>query len=117
MSLSFASKYSGFDIKEYRMETRSRRSMKMAFFCAAIAAVTAGCTSSPDMSATTSSVSNVSGYPELLIDKKPVVQEKASKSVLPVRLTSGVYAGRAPYICTPSGFGRTSSCFLRGSAS
>lgn len=24
-----------------------------------------------------------------------------------------VYYGRAPYICTPSGFGRTASCFLR----
>ena len=23
------------------------------------------------------------------------------------------YYGRAPYICTPSGFGRTASCFLR----
>ena len=24
--------------------------------------------------------------------------------------------GRAPYVCTPSGFGRTATCYLRGSA-
>lgn len=25
--------------------------------------------------------------------------------------------GRAPYLCTPSGFGRTATCYLRGSMS
>lgn len=25
--------------------------------------------------------------------------------------------GRAPYLCTPSGFGRTATCYLRGSVS
>jgi hypothetical protein len=39
---------------------------------------------------------------------KPVIAtQRAAKAV---RTT---YLGRAPYICTPSGFGRTSSCFLR----
>jgi len=116
MSLHHASRYSWSNFKEYHIETRSRRAMKMALFCAVITAVTTGCTSSPDTTATTSSVSNVAGYPELLIEKKPAIQKKADRKVLPVKLSSDVYPGRAPYICTPSGFGRTSTCFLRSSA-
>lgn len=30
--------------------------------------------------------------------------------------TKRAYLGRAPYICSPSGFGRTASCFLRAGA-
>lgn len=31
------------------------------------------------------------------------------------RKRTTAYLGRAPYICSPSGFGRTSHCFLRAS--
>lgn len=33
----------------------------------------------------------------------------------PMRRRTTAYLGRAPYICSPSGFGRTSHCFLRTS--
>lgn len=33
----------------------------------------------------------------------------------PTRRRTATYLGRAPYICSPSGFGRTSHCFLRAS--
>lgn len=33
----------------------------------------------------------------------------------PTRKRTAAYLGRAPYICSPSGFGRTSHCFLRAS--
>ncbi|WP_104662940.1 hypothetical protein [Ensifer adhaerens] len=33
----------------------------------------------------------------------------------PIRRRATAYIGRAPYICSPSGFGRTSRCFLRAS--
>ncbi|HEV7305682.1 hypothetical protein [Ensifer sp.] len=33
----------------------------------------------------------------------------------PARSRTTAYLGRAPYICSPSGFGRTSHCFLRAS--
>ena len=33
----------------------------------------------------------------------------------PTRRRTTAYLGRAPYICSPSGFGRTSRCFLRAS--
>ncbi|MEI2299597.1 hypothetical protein [Ensifer sp. MJa1] len=33
----------------------------------------------------------------------------------PTRKRTTGYLGRAPYICSPSGFGRTSHCFLRAS--
>ncbi|WP_426130579.1 hypothetical protein [Pararhizobium sp. PWRC1-1] len=40
---------------------------------------------------------------------------KATKNVEVISETvvKARYLGRAPYICTPSGFGRTSSCFAR----
>ncbi|WP_312363065.1 hypothetical protein [Ensifer sp.] len=34
---------------------------------------------------------------------------------LPARKRVTAYIGRAPYICSPSGFGHTSRCFLRSS--
>lgn len=34
---------------------------------------------------------------------------------LPARKRVTAYLGRAPYICSPSGFGHTSRCFLRSS--
>ncbi|OCP38964.1 hypothetical protein [Ensifer sp. LC163] len=34
---------------------------------------------------------------------------------LPARKRVSAYLGRAPYICSPSGFGHTSRCFLRSS--
>ena len=38
--------------------------------------------------------------------------ELASLVQAPVK-PGPVYLGRSPYICTPSGFGRTASCFQR----
>lgn len=38
-----------------------------------------------------------------------------SKITIPMRAASSqqAYLGRAPWICTPSGFGKTARCFLR----
>lgn len=48
--------------------------------------------------------------------------EKIQLALVPVKKVDGntvkskrVYLGHAPYICGPSGFGRTSACFLRAS--
>lgn len=50
---------------------------------------------------------------------KPEERRQASLSIAPKpdRATKSkrVYLGRAPWICTPSGFGRTATCFLRAS--
>jgi hypothetical protein len=46
-------------------------------------------------------------------DKQVSVSKKAES--FPV-IQKKVYLGRAPYICTPSGFGKKASCFLRASA-
>jgi hypothetical protein len=43
--------------------------------------------------------------------EQPVKVEKATFT----HKRSHAYLGRAPYICTPSGFGTTASCFLRAS--
>lgn len=42
----------------------------------------------------------------------PVAADAAKTEKAPVK-PRPVYLGRSPYICTPSGFGRTASCFQR----
>lgn len=73
-----------------------------------------GCAMTPDRAATSSFVAAESGYPEMAPTKRKMVRpEKVIKSTLPAKVASYSFLGRAPYICTPSGFGRTSGCFLR----
>ncbi|WP_245581927.1 hypothetical protein [Phyllobacterium phragmitis] len=67
----------------------------------------------------TSSVSTQVGYPSVsLTQKKPAqrgnIVKKSSPKLASPKLASNGHLGRAPYICTPSGFGKTSRCFLRG---
>ncbi|MBA8881472.1 hypothetical protein [Phyllobacterium myrsinacearum] len=53
------------------------------------------------------------GYPTGLkasMANKKLVKNKISTSR---KISDVSYLGRAPYICTPSGFGRTSRCFER----
>ncbi|MFC3071455.1 hypothetical protein [Phenylobacterium soli] len=38
-----------------------------------------------------------------------------SQTAAPAEVKPALYAGRAPYICSPSGFGERSKCFLRSS--
>lgn len=44
---------------------------------------------------------------------RPSSPDRAAKSQRKAIGVQEAYYGRAPYICTPSGFGRTASCFLR----
>ncbi|MGF6173946.1 hypothetical protein [Ensifer sp. 4252] len=44
-----------------------------------------------------------------------VAEEDDIVEPLPARRRVSAYLGRAPYICSPSGFGHTSRCFLRSS--
>ncbi len=44
-----------------------------------------------------------------------VAQDDDIVEPLPARKRVTSYLGRAPYICSPSGFGHTSRCFLRSS--
>jgi len=52
--------------------------------------------------ATVSSLNAVSAYMDPATVEKPVVTVASSQ-----------YLGKADYICSPSGFGRTSTCFER----
>ena len=74
----------------------------------------AGCVMAPERGMTVSSISTGSGYPDISILKRNrAAPEKVTRSKLPIKVASYGFLGRAPYICTPSGFGRTSGCFLR----
>ncbi|MDZ5698801.1 hypothetical protein [Chelativorans sp. M5D2P16] len=72
----------------------------------------AGCAAMPDTTMT-SSVSVEAEESAPAPQLKKTVRHKKSAGQPSVKVASARYLGRAPYICTPSGFGRTSSCFLR----
>ncbi|WP_163272942.1 hypothetical protein [Chelativorans alearense] len=67
--------------------------------------------------ATTLSFHSVRAYAYPASVEKPIakkaVKAKAPNTQITVKLASSQYLGNAPYICTPSGFGRTSTCFTR----
>jgi hypothetical protein len=68
-----------------------------------------GCVMAHDRTTTTSFVSTESGYPDMAVSKRKM----ARPGRVIKRTLDYSFLGRAPYICTPSGFGRTSGCFLR----
>lgn len=74
-----------------------------------VAAATWGCSSTVSQE-TTSSITREVGYP--MPEKRPAPAKQAVTQK-PAKLVRSAYLGRAPYICTPSGFGSTSRCFLR----
>jgi hypothetical protein len=91
----------------------SRVPLRAALVSVAITMLS-GCVLAPERTATTSFVSTVSGYPDMATSKRKMARpEKVIKRTLPTKVASYSFLGRAPYICTPSGFGRTSGCFLR----
>ena len=73
-----------------------------------------GCEIAPDRTL----VSSISGevHHSNISNKKREVStpEKVAAMTPRVQTVSYGFLGQAPYICTPSGFGRTSSCFRRG---
>lgn len=68
-------------------------------------ALVSGCTSVPMAGQQTAYTTVKAGYPTLPQGKGAGLPAK--------KVANTVYHGRAPHICTPSGFGRTSGCFAR----
>ncbi|THK35849.1 hypothetical protein EHS39_22385 [Ensifer sp. MPMI2T] len=86
----------------------SRINIVRGVFALLLAAAVSGCSVMPDQSIRTSSLTRQVGYPAL--SKRPAKQVVVQRAA---KLERAAYLGRAPYICTPSGFGSTSRCFLR----
>lgn len=106
--------YSKVHIETTSNNVRYRALSSLLIVCAGLSLVTifsVGCTSLPDKMETTSITSTSKAYPRSLnVRPKRVAVVKNSTRVMNVQAT---YFGKAPYICTPSGFGRKSGCFLR----
>ncbi len=71
------------------------------------------------LGATLGACSFMAASPSLAEAPDPVVvaqvdQVDSAKEARPVK-TKRVYLGRAPYICSPSGYGQKARCFLRSS--
>jgi hypothetical protein len=91
--------------------SRPARHIRIAF-AAFLAVAAAGCSASSGIGSAAPSASAKVGYPGVQIARTAVEPKKAvARSTFSA--TKSAYLGRAPYICTPSGFGRTSKCFAR----
>lgn len=59
----------------------------------------------------TTSDATAYGYGDTRSGRKTVADDVINTQ--PARATRTAYLGSAPYICSPSGFGQKSRCFLR----
>jgi len=77
------------------------------------ALIVAVCAAAPIKMAAAQSISAERGYQNVM--KPADIKRKIikSKSATSAKFLKPIYLGGAPYICTPSGFGHTSRCFLR----
>ncbi|HEY9212292.1 MAG TPA: hypothetical protein VIQ29_05475 [Ancylobacter sp.] len=85
----------------------------VALICGAATALASGCAMSSRIEPMTASADSLSLYHEAVMEKEYPLHNEPGQRVLHGQLTMNGYLGRAPYICTPSGFGRKSTCFLR----
>jgi len=98
---------------DFRRFTRASTKPLLMAGITLVLGLAAGCAKMDIDDALTSSISPGSA------STRPVaVERKADHAELfrekpAVKVASNTYLGRAPYICTPSGFGRTSTCFAR----
>ena len=87
----------------------ARKTVARSTLAVMLAAAAWGCSSTVSQE-TTASITREVGYPSP--ERKPALGKQAVTQKAP-KLVRSAYLGRAPYICTPSGFGSTSRCFLR----
>jgi hypothetical protein len=104
----------GLYFHEDRRNTSFGKSISLA--CVAFSMMfAAGCSNMSDRDVVTSSfgVKAVHAYSAPAAKQQVKAQPKLGAKQASVRKVSSRYLGRAPYICSPSGFGRTSRCFAR----
>ncbi|MFS8113776.1 hypothetical protein QD460_18790 [Rhizobium jaguaris] len=80
--------------------------LKAALFVVVCAAV-------PTEMAAAQSISVEQGYQHVTKPSDAKKKIMKSKNAASTNFVKPIYLGAAPYICTPSGFGHTSKCFLR----
>ena len=90
----------------------SCRLMLIKIAVALVTTLILGCSAIPDRIETTSLEPDLSAQSKIMV--KTGSSAKVSTNPMLPKITRGSsYLGSAPYICKPSGFGMTSSCFLR----
>lgn len=76
-----------------------------------VAAAVSGCAARPDRASPAASPPKENGY--AMPSGKSIPAKIAAVAQRTVTSERAAYLGRAQHVCTPSGFGRTSRCFLR----
>ncbi len=89
----------------------NRSTAVRGIFALLVAATASACAAVADQSIQTSSLTKEIGYP--VSTSEPLAAKRVAVTQNAIKLERTAYLGRAPYICTPSGFGTTSRCFLR----
>ena len=94
------------EIRQVKHKSASALNSAVATLAAAMVVVICSSTATPAKAA--------DGYSHSLL-KPETTSKKLAKgnSVNPETPVTASYLGRAPYVCSPSGFGRTSICFAR----
>lgn len=89
----------------------SRRIVLMRFACfMLLAASVSGCSIRPDRVILAAPPAKEIGY---AMPQGKSLPTKITAAHRTVTFERAAYLGRAQHVCTPSGFGRTSRCFLR----
>ena len=91
-------------------ETFAKKTLCCAVATLLVAGI-AGCSFVPDQGQRTPLSVKQFGYS--VPTRKPVERGQAIVKQKEAKIIQTSYLGRAPYICTPSGFGSTSRCFMR----
>lgn len=91
--------------------TGNRSTVVRGVLALLVAATASACSAVTDRDIQTASVTKEVGYP-VSASEQPATK-RGTVTQKPTKVDRTAYLGRAPYICTPSGFGSTSRCFLR----
>jgi hypothetical protein len=99
---------------EYNQDTYSAiHAPRLSRGILTIALAVVVCAAAPIKMAEAQSASIELGYPTDLKAADTKKKTIKSRNTISTKIVKASYFGRAPYICTPSGFGRTSMCFAR----
>ncbi|MDQ0323388.1 hypothetical protein QO002_005594 [Pararhizobium capsulatum DSM 1112] len=115
--MSKISKYAHDLLSDVHKEVKQRISPKFniakSMGMVALVVAVSSCTTTPTKIATKESHYIAVGYPNPVKQKVSTTKMVNGTKVVSQTAITVTYLGRAPYICTPSGFGRKSSCFAR----
>ena len=103
------------ELRDATPGVKRRSNLVMVIVTAVLAPTLSSCTATHMEVAAMNTKSTGFGYPNPAKPKDPTKKTAVGidRTVTSSTVATATYLGSAPYICTPSGFGRKPSCFAR----